>query len=131
MESQVESEWNGWDGDTIVKLVNGTVWRQEEYHYEYHYAYRPQARVVNNIMFVEGMSKGVRVDQISVVETRVDGEWQGWDGETVVKLENGQIWQQEEYHYEYRYAYRPEVMIDGNNMLVEGMNKPIRVSRLR
>ena len=41
MRRQIEDEWNGWDGDTIVRLTDGSVWRQEEYHYEYRYAYRP------------------------------------------------------------------------------------------
>jgi len=40
MTLQVDDDWEGWDGDTIVKLSNGSVWRQEEYHYEYAYAYR-------------------------------------------------------------------------------------------
>jgi hypothetical protein len=46
-----------------------------------------------------------------VIETRIDGEFNGWDGETVYKLRNGQIWQQASYHYHYHYAYAPEVTI--------------------
>jgi hypothetical protein len=46
-----------------------------------------------------------------VVETQVDGEFNGWEGETIIKLMNGQIWQQTEYHYEYRYAYMPKVLV--------------------
>lgn len=45
MRSQVENEWTGWSGDTIVTLTDGSVWRHEEYHYEYHYAYRPTVMV--------------------------------------------------------------------------------------
>lgn len=41
MRQHVENDWTGWDGDTIVRLTDGSVWRQEEYHYEYRYAYRP------------------------------------------------------------------------------------------
>jgi hypothetical protein len=33
-----------------------------------------------------------------VVESQIDGDFNGWEGETVVKLVNGQIWQQTEYH---------------------------------
>ena len=61
---QVEDEWEGWDGDTIVKLTDGSVWRQEEYHYEYRYAYRPWVTLSANVMFVEGMSRGVRVSRL-------------------------------------------------------------------
>ena len=48
---------------------------------------------------------------VSAIESKVDGTWNGWDGDTVVKLVNGPIWEQAEYHYEYRYAYRPDVLI--------------------
>ena len=61
---QVEDEWEGWDGDTIVKLTDGSVWRQEEYHYEYRYAYRPKVTIQNGYMFVQGMSRGVRVSRL-------------------------------------------------------------------
>lgn len=46
-----------------------------------------------------------------VIETRIDGDFNGWEGETVYKLRNGQIWQQARYHYHYHYAYAPEVTI--------------------
>lgn len=65
------------------------------------------------------------------MRSQIDGEWSGWSGDTVVKLVDGSVWRQEEYHYEYRYAYRPGVQIDGNVMHVEGMNRGIRVTRLR
>lgn len=60
----------------------------------------------------------------------VDDEWNGWDGDTVVKLSDGSVWQQEEYYYEYRYAYRPKVQISSNLMMVEGMCRAVRVRRL-
>jgi hypothetical protein len=64
MTRQVEDEWTGWDGDTIVRLTDGSVWRQEEYHYEYRYAYRPYVNLSGNVMHVEGMSRGIRVRRI-------------------------------------------------------------------
>ena len=71
----------------------------------------------------------------SVIETQIDGEFEGWDGETVVKLMNGQIWIQTEYHYEYLYAYMPGVLIyqSGGNwkMRVEGTSKAVGVRQLR
>lgn len=70
-----------------------------------------------------------------VIESRVDGEFQGWDGETIFRLTNGQIWQQAEYSYLYHYAYMPRVTIfsvsGGYKMQVDGVNKAIRVQRLR
>ena len=71
----------------------------------------------------------------SIVESKVDGTFEGWDGETIIKLTNGQIWQQTEYHYHYHYAYRPEVLIfksDGTyKMKVTGIDKAVRVKRLK
>lgn len=45
MPLHVDGSWSGWDGDTIVRLTDGSVWQQAEYHYEYHYAYRPTVRI--------------------------------------------------------------------------------------
>ncbi|WP_339798136.1 hypothetical protein [uncultured Hyphomonas sp.] len=64
MRKQVEDDWSGWDGDTVVKLTDGSVWRQEEYHYEYRYSYRPQVTLVGNMMRVDGMSRAVRVRRL-------------------------------------------------------------------
>jgi len=64
MRGQIEDEWTGWDGDTIVQLTDGSVWRQEEYHYEYRYAYRPNVTLTGNTMYVDGMSRGIRVRRI-------------------------------------------------------------------
>ncbi|KFD30066.1 hypothetical protein [Sphingobium yanoikuyae] len=61
---QVENEWEGWDGETIVKLTDGSVWRQEEYHYEYRYAYRPTVVIQSGRMFIEGMSRGILVSRL-------------------------------------------------------------------
>ena len=64
MRKQIEGEWNGWNGDTIVKLTDGSVWRQEEYLYEYRYSYRPYVTLAGNTMHVDGMSRGIRVRRI-------------------------------------------------------------------
>lgn len=71
----------------------------------------------------------------SVIETQIDGEFEGWEGETVVKLTNGQVWIQTEYYYEYHYAYMPDVLIynpgGGWKMRVEGVDKAVEVEQLR
>jgi hypothetical protein len=68
-------------------------------------------------------------------ESRIDGNFEGWTGETIFKLTNGQIWQQSSYTYHYHYAYGPKVVIyrmGGNyRMQVEGVNATIPVVRLR
>lgn len=61
----------------------------------------------------------------------VNGAWEGWKGETLVEMTDGSIWKQVEYHYEYRYAYRPHAEVTGDKMLVAGMSRAVRVRRLR
>ena len=59
----------------------------------------------------------------------------GWDGETIFKLDNGQIWQQASYAYHYAYKYHPSVIIFNSGgsykMQVEGESERIEVNRLR
>jgi hypothetical protein len=64
MRLQVEDEWEGWEGETVVELTDGSVWKQEEYHYEYRYSYRPFMTLERDIMYVEGMSRGIRVSRV-------------------------------------------------------------------
>ncbi|MDB5223993.1 MAG: hypothetical protein JWN83_2660 [Chitinophagaceae bacterium] len=71
----------------------------------------------------------------NVLESTIDGEFKGWDGSTIFKLTNGQIWQQSEYAYIYHYAYRPAVTIyqskDGIKMKVEDVDEIIAVKKIK
>jgi hypothetical protein len=70
-----------------------------------------------------------------VIESKIDGDFDGWEGETIVKLTNGQVWQQDQYHYEYHYAFMPDVLIyrsgAGYKMKVEGTDEAVGVVRLK
>jgi len=69
------------------------------------------------------------------IESSISGEFHGWDGETIFKLDNGQIWQQAEYDYTYSYSYRPDVTIyqtrAGCRMKVEDEDDTIMVERIK
>lgn len=69
----------------------------------------------------------------SVIESRIDGQFKGWEGETVFKLQNGEIWQQASYGYRVNFADSPRVTIyqsgDGFRMKVEGIDEDIAVRR--
>lgn len=65
MTLHIDGSWNGWSGDTVVQLTDGSVWRQDEYHYEYSYAYRPEVTVSNGKMLVKGTQKAVRVRRLT------------------------------------------------------------------
>jgi hypothetical protein len=59
------------------------------------------------------------------IETRISGDFNGWDDETIYKMDDGSIWRQTNYHYHYHYAYHPSVTIFPNrsgacHILVEG-----------
>lgn len=61
---------------------------------------------------------------------RPAGDWSGWDGETVVELFDGSRWKQDEYYYEYRYWFMPWATIERGKMMVDGMNRAVRVQRI-
>ncbi len=69
------------------------------------------------------------------VESTLAGEFEGWSGETIFKLDNGQIWEQAEYAYTYSYSYGPEVTIyqvrGGCRMKVEDEDETILVRRIK
>lgn len=74
----------------------------------------------------------------SVIESQIDGDFEGWEGETIFKLVNGQIWQQSSYSYTYHYAYMPQVIIypsrsssSGYKMKVDGVDEAIDVIQLK
>ena len=47
-----------------------------------------------------------------IINSRIDGEFNGtWD-EIIYNLQNGQVWQQVGYRYNYRYIYVPRVKIE-------------------
>lgn len=60
----VKGSWNGWKGDTVVTLTDGSTWKQVEYYYEYLYAYRPEVAIVGGAMLVAGMNRAVRVRRV-------------------------------------------------------------------
>lgn len=143
------SPFMGNDGE-IFKLSDGTLW-EVKYEYEYLYEYYPTVIIcpsrgklgisgkmlavepVGSVSAPSGSALGF--SKADVIESRVDGEFNGWEGETIFKLRNGQVWQQVDGRYKYRYQYSPEVLLipRGNHheMRVEGMDEAVRVVRLR
>ena len=71
----------------------------------------------------------------TTIESTISGDFEGWSGETIFKLDNGQIWEQAEYSYTYSYAYRPDVTIvptaAGCKMKVEDEDEMLIVRRIK
>lgn len=134
-KSQIDGEFEGFDDEVLFKLMDGTYWVQDEYKYWYYYAYCPGVLILQKggrfYTQIDGQSEIVPVRQIGkVIESKIDGEFRGWNGEMVYKLLNGQVWQQCRYKYEYKYAYRPDALIynpgGGHIMYVEGTSARVR-----
>ena len=135
-QGNIDSDFEGFDDNVIFKMANGTYWIQDQYHYWYHYAYRPDASITeeNGRFILTVAEHSIPVRRLnSVVESHIDGEFKGWEGSTQYKLVNGQVWQQVKYIYKYKYAYRPEVVIcdigGGHLMSVKGTT--VSVKRIR
>ena len=100
---------------------------------------RDKLRIYIIDMFLKGIEEGKKqiasAQLPNVIESQIDGNFEGWEGETVVKLMNGQIWQQSEYYYHYHYAFMPKVLIYKSSgvykMKVEGIKKTVRVIQLK
>ena len=136
----------------IFKLSDGTFW-EIQYEYEYLYEYYPtviicpskgKLSIKDKMLNVKNIGRGKPVNSASdpvesitddVIESRIDGDFDEWKGETIVKLTNGQIWQQSEYYYHFHYAFMPKVIIfrsnNGYKMSVEGIEKSVGVIKLK
>lgn len=132
--TRIDGDFEGFDDEVLFKLQDGTYWIQDKYMYWYHYAYCPTVNILRAggrlFLNVEGQSQVVPIRQaLNVTESKIDGEFNGWEGETAYRLTNGQVWKQCSYSYEYTYSYMPEVLIyntgTGYKMQVEGTNADV------
>jgi hypothetical protein len=61
----ISDEFEGWDGDTVYELDDGTKWKLATYQYKYVYKYRPKATLWRDggryYLEVDGMGKPVHV----------------------------------------------------------------------
>ena len=129
----ISGSFEGFNEGKIFKLDNGTYWIQSEYEYDYMYEYEPEAIISESCgtYYLLIGDKKVAVEQLyDVIESRIDGNFEGWDEDKVYKLENGEVWQQSSYHYEYHYAYSPEAFIYSHNgttyMQVDGTKAEVK-----
>jgi hypothetical protein len=136
---QVDGDFEGWDGETIIKLTNGEIWKQVEYCYLYHYSFMPKGTISFSSngykMKIDGANTEVVVEKLNnVIQSKVKGTFNGWDGNTIIELINGQKWKQSTYVYSYSYAYNPDVIIYQSNfgfkIKVKGNNQTVDVERI-
>lgn len=132
-DGKIDGTFEGFNDEVLFKMKNGTYWIQAQYKYWYHYAYCPNATITkeNGKFILTVAGKSIPIRKITdVVESRIDGEFKGWDGKSIYKLQNGQVWQQQTYKYEYKYAHIPEAIVyetgSGYKMCVEGTVADVR-----
>jgi hypothetical protein len=138
----------GNNGEVVV-LSNGSIW-EILYEYEYLYEYFPTvvACPASGKLIVKGKSLNARMiraasdtskvaalNDAEIIESRIDGDFDGWEGETIVKLINGQVWIQTDGKYKYKYKSSPRVTIiklgRSFEMLVDGLDVRVKVERLK
>ena len=132
----------------IFKTKSANVYEVISYAYEYVYEFNPDVLVLNNgdlyKLIIDGfdeplecrkLNSGEELSSESVIESHIDGDFEGFEGETIIKLMNGQVWQQVEYYYCYHYGFMLPVLIyksgQGFKMKVEGIDKAVGVIRLK
>jgi hypothetical protein len=64
----------------------------------------------------ESVTEEIRKVEQEGIRTRIVGEFRGWDGNTVFRLENGQVWKQRLPGQWYHRANAPEVELSKNMM---------------
>ena len=140
------SPFMGNDGE-IFKLADGSIW-EVKYEYEYLYEYLPSVVICpsKGKLIIGDKSLNVQMASSSatkgngapasdtIIESQIDGDFKGFEGETIIKLMNGQIWQQSEYWYHYHYSFMPKVLIfkqgASYKIKVDGIDKSVGVTRL-
>ena len=67
-DTYIEDDFEGWDGDTIYKLDDGSEWELVSYTYSYTYSYRPKAVIWRDggsyYLEVAGMSNKQKVREV-------------------------------------------------------------------
>lgn len=69
------------------------------------------------------------------IRTQIEGGFEGWDGETVFKMKNGQVWQQYNRQDRFNYqSYNQEVLLYKKDcswiMNLQGLNQSIEVIQI-
>src|ERR1700759_4402681 len=116
IHSQIVGAFRGYHGGAVFQLTNGQTWQQGRYKYKYKYKYRPRVRVYEEqgrkMMAFDCMDEPIEVMRVNVLEDGIIvSDFDGFDGDSKFEFGNGHVWKQDEYKYNYHYAYRPRAVI--------------------
>jgi hypothetical protein len=84
---------------------------------------------------IESMEGSIAKD-VDRIESRYAGPFEGWDGDTIFELENGQVWQQSQSGRLVYRAENPKIvikrgMLGGYYLSVDDVNRRVRVKRIK
>jgi len=136
--SVITNDFRGCSGHSVYRLMNGQIWQQVRYRYQYLYAYRPEARIIeangSYLLEVAGLSEPVVVRRASLVEDGVIvSPFTGFKRDSEFVFQSGRRYVPVEHKHLNHHAHRPEAMIiDGSNgleLIVDDVDEHLRVRR--
>lgn len=138
LKSKIDGSFEGFDNEKLFPLINGQYWMQINVKHWFHYSQVTDITIYeykgSQFLTVDGQSEFVEVRLLNdIVQATIISDFDGWSGDTVFELDNGEIWRQNEYDNHHSYSYRPKVIIYSTGftyrMFVEGKN--IEVERIQ
>jgi len=138
VKSKIDGDFEGFNDNKLFPLNNGQYWIQKNYKYWYYYSYMASVTIYRyhniNFLTIDGQNQFVEVELLAnVIKATIVNDFYGWSGDTLFELDNGQIWKQCEYNYDYNYLYRPNAIIYsigyGFKIFVKG--KSVGVTRIK
>ncbi|MDB9969047.1 hypothetical protein OAE08_05205 [Gammaproteobacteria bacterium] len=127
----------GNNGEVFI-LQDRSIW-EVKYEYEYMYEYNPSVVVCpsRGSLIIDDTS--LNIANISragteIMFSNVSGSWEGWSGDTIVRLVNGEIWEQVGLGLSLSLGLGNEVFVYQKNgmyyMAVEDEDEAVAVRRL-
>ena len=104
----IDGTFDGCNYKKFYPLVGGGILECQEYKYFYHY--RPEVIAKGrNVLLIDDKKIRAYIHDGNITSTRVDGEFEGCDFDTLIPFTNGLIFECSTYSYSY--SYMPEVKI--------------------
>jgi len=136
-QSQIEGDFEGFKNEMSFKLIDGTFWYQDESKSLYHYAHYPEVKIYEKggytILWVDKLNDYVSVKQTTGIESQIINDFEGWKGDAVFELQNGQTWKQDQYLTKFIYAFKPKITIVaiGNQHIMKVKGDFVKVRQVK